>query len=117
MYSEREAYAPLILFEYDHKPGHYSLILSDAHMVEVSAPFEAAGYMGGGYDWNAVALQAARDAGIFGRFGTDPEAGMFAAYGTDLDALQILGAALRAAHADPMRLAALIEAADPDDFD
>lgn len=117
MYDEREAYAPLMLFEYDHNPGHYCLMLSDAHMVDVSGPFEAAGYEGGGYDWNGVALQAGREAGLAGRFGTDPEAGSFVAYGSDLEALQQLGTALQAAHADPKRLAALIAAADPDDFD
>ena len=117
MAADDQPFAPLILFEYDHKPGHYSLMLTDTHMVGVDAPFVAAGHEGGGYDWNAVALQAGREAGIHGRFRTDPEAGMFVAYGTDLDALQILARALQVAHADPKRLAALIDAADPDDFD
>lgn len=116
-YDERVAYAPLILFEYDHKPGHYCLLLSDNHMVRVDAPFAAAGYQGGGYDWNAVALQAAREIGVAGRFGTDPEAGTFVAYGEDLQALQALGAQLKRAFDDPVRLTALIAAADPEEFD
>lgn len=117
LYDERKAYAPLQLFEYDHDPGHYCLMLSDRFMVEVSEPFEAAGYEGGGYDWNGVAMQAGREADVHTRFRTDPEAGTFVAYGTDLEALQILGAALKVAFDDPKRLAALIAAADPNDFD
>lgn len=116
-YSERVTYAPLILFEHDDKPGHYSLLLTDAHMVDVMGPFHAAGYEGHGYDWNGVALQAAREAGVDGRLNTDPEAGMFAAYGTDLEALQIVAAALAEAHANPDKLTALIAAGDPNDFD
>ena len=116
-YEERVAYAPLMIFEHDDKPGYYSLLLTDSHMVDVSGPFEAAGYEGHGYDWNGVAQQAAREAGVHGRFSTDPEAGMFAAYGMDLEALQTVAAALQAAHADPVRLAALIAAGDPNDFD
>lgn len=117
LYEEREAYAPAIIFEHDHKPGHYSLLLTDTHMVALMGTFQAAGYEGHGYDWNGVAMQAAREAGVLGRFDTDPEAGMFAAYGTDLEALQIVGAALAEAHANPDKLAALIAAGDPNDFD
>ena len=116
-YEERVAYAPVIIFEHDDKRGYYSLLLTDSHMVDVMGPFEAAGYEGHGYDWNGVAQQAAREAGVHGRFSTDPEAGMFAAYGTDLEALQVVAAALSEAHANPDKLAALIAAGDPNDFD
>lgn len=116
-FDDRDTYAPLMLFEYDHRPGHYSLMLTDTHMVKVDAPFRAAGLMGHGYDWNGVARQAGREAGIDGRFNTDPEAGMFVAYGTDLEALKALGAALHTAFHTPERLAALIAAGDPAEFD
>jgi hypothetical protein len=117
MIDDRESYAPLVLFEYDHQPGNYCVLLSDSHMVKVDAAFQEAGYEGHGYDWNGVALQAAREIGVAGRFDTDPEAGMFVAYGADLEALKALGAALAAAFHDPARLRALIAAGDPSEFD
>ena len=119
MYEERETWSPLILFEYDHKLGNYCLMLSDNHMVAHCDLFEAAGYMGGGYDWGTIARQSIRAHApeLTGRLGMDPEAGTFVAYGTDLEALQVLGGLLHAAFHDQVRLQALIEGADPDWFD
>ena len=37
MLDEPTKYAPLILFEYDHEPGNYCLMLSDNHMIEHSS--------------------------------------------------------------------------------
>ena len=119
LYEERVAYAPLILFEYDHDPGMYSLVLSDNHMVGVDGPFQAAGHEGGGYDWAGVArqIQQREQPALAGRFGMDPEAGMFVAFGEDLEALQALAAELHAAFHDPERLTKLIAGADPGWFD
>lgn len=117
--SEHNPYAPVLFFEYDHRPGHYCTMLSDHHMVEVAELFEAAGYMGGGYDWEAIARQSVRAFApeLEGCFGTDPEAGTFAAYGKDEAALRKLAELLHDAFHDRDRLARLIADAEPDWFD
>ncbi|MBO6937339.1 MAG: immunity 51 family protein [Deltaproteobacteria bacterium] len=96
MLNDPETYAPFVLFEYDHDPGKYCLMLSDGKMGPTFATFEANGREGGGYGWADVALGTIRSQApeLESRLGMDPEAGMFVAYGTDLEALQRLGALL-----------------------
>lgn len=115
---DRTTYAPLILFEYDHEPGKYCLMLSDSNMGPTFAVFEANGREGGGYGWADVALQLVRSRAptLESRVGFDPEAGMFVAYGTDLDALRRLGALMHAAFHDHEALAALVRDA-PFEYD
>lgn len=111
MFEEREKYSPLSLFEYDHKPGHYCLMLSDQHMGRCEAVFEANGRLAGGYAWADVALQVMRTEApeLEARVGMDPEAGMFVAYGEDLEALQRLGELLHAAFHDKAILGLLVK--------
>lgn len=119
MYEERSAYAPFVLFEYDHKPGNFCLMLSDQHMVDgPDAVFEQNGRYGNGYGWADVALAAMRtqSPALESRLGMDPEAGMFVAYGSDLEALQALAVLLHAALQDPQKLAELVKAA-PYEYD
>jgi hypothetical protein len=108
---------PLKLFS--TSPGNFSLILSDDKMVGVADLFVAAGQMGHGYDWESVARTAVRlDApDLADRFRFDPEAGMFCAYGSDEAALRALGELLCAAFHGRERLAELIEAVEPGDWD
>lgn len=117
--TDRVTYAPLVFFEYDHKPGNYCLMLSDSHMVELEDVFAERGYEGCGYGWNGVAevLVRLRAPELHGRMGFDPEAGMFVAYGTDEAALRSLGTLLREAHSDRALLAELIDAGEPEWFD
>ncbi|MFJ1758161.1 immunity 51 family protein [Kitasatospora sp. NPDC088134] len=117
--TDRETYAPLVFFEYDHRPGSYCLMLTDDRMTEVDEVFEAAGQPNGGYGWEAVARSAVQNRAphLEGRFSYDPEAGMFVAYGDDPAALRELGALLSGAFADRPALRELIDAADPDWFD
>ncbi|MFE4670592.1 immunity 51 family protein [Streptomyces sp. NPDC056716] len=117
--TDRESFAPLVFFEYDHKPGSYCLMLSDSHMVEVDDVFTECEQYGSGYGWEGVARSAVRERApeLAGRFGYDSEAGMFVAYGEDPEALGRLGALLREAFGDRVLLKGLIEAGDPDWFD
>ena len=110
MLDEREAYAPLVLFEYDDNPGNYCLMLSDHKMVDVMHVFEENGRYGNGYGWADVALCAIRENApdLEDRMGMDPEAGTFVAYGEDLEALQKLGELLRDAFDDHAKLAHLV---------
>lgn len=111
MLDERTKYAPLILFEYDHEPGKYCLMLSDDHMIEHDELFEANGREPSGYGWADVALQVIRTRApaLEARLGMDPEAGTFVAYGSDLEALQQLGALLHEAFHDPAILGPLVK--------
>jgi len=113
MLEDRESYRPLVLFEYDHEPGSYCLMLSDGDMLEVMDVFEAGGRYGNGYAWSDVALQAMRAGApdLERRVSMDPEAGTFVASGRDLEALRALGALLHAAFHDRERLRALVTAA------
>ncbi|MGW5105618.1 immunity 51 family protein [Nocardia sp. NPDC004123] len=117
--TDRESFAPLVFFEYDHKPGHYCLMLSDNHMLATEPVFAEFGYDGNGYGWAGVARSAvaAQEAGVGERVSFDPEAGTFVAYGQDAPALRALGALLRDALADPAVLRELIAAGDPEWFD
>jgi len=110
MFEDRETYAPLQLFEYDHKPGEYCLMLSDDRMLAVMDVFEANERYGNGYAWADVALQAMRTRApeLEKRLDMDPEAGMFVAFGTDLEALKKLGELLRDAFHDRDTLAELV---------
>lgn len=110
--------APLRLF--GTSPGNYSLILGDRYFAEAADLFEAAGQEAGGYSWDAVAHTAVRIhapelADRIGGF--DPEAGMMCVYGEDEAALRELGLILSSAFHDRAKLAALIEATDPGDWD
>lgn len=111
MLDERTKYAPLILFEYDHEPGKYCLMLSDDPMIEHEELFEANGREPSGYGWADVALQVIRTRApaLEARLGMDPEAGTFVAYGSDLEALQQLGALLHEAFHDPAILGPLVK--------
>jgi hypothetical protein len=120
-YSERDKYAPLVLFEGGgDRRGHYTLMLTDQFMVESAqmAAFEAGGREGCGYSWADVALHGIRTKmpKVEERVGMDPEAGMFVAYGEDLVALQQLGAMLRDVFHDPKTLQSWVKAA-PFEYD
>lgn len=110
---DKTTYAPLVLFEYDHDPGNYCLMLSDSKMVEVIDVFQANGREGGGYAWTDVAVQAIRTHSpeLESKMGFDPEAGTFVAYGEDLEALKELGKLLSDAFADEAKLGELVAAA------
>ncbi|WP_019629227.1 immunity 51 family protein [Actinomadura atramentaria] len=116
--NDKETYAPLSLFEYDHRPGSYCLMLTDAQMGGASGVFAEHGLEESGYGWAGVARAVlARDPGLENRLGLDPEAGMFVAYGDDLDALRTLAASLHEAIHDHAKLSELIKAGDPEWFD
>jgi hypothetical protein len=119
LYEERVTYAPLVVFEYDHKPGDYCVMLSDSHMGgEQAATFEANGRSSDGYGWTDLALQVVRSQQpeLESKLGFDPEAGMFVAYGTDLEALKALATRLHAAFHDLPALGVLVKNA-PWDYD
>jgi Immunity protein 51 len=111
--------APFDLAEDEDDPGHYSLILSDEDMGEVTDVFEEFDYYGNGYGWEGVARTViARHAPeIADLVDYDPEAGMFEAHGDDREALERLGALLHKAFHDREFLAELLEAGDPEWFD
>ncbi|MET7638140.1 immunity 51 family protein [Streptomyces sp. NPDC005438] len=117
--TDRETFQPLVFFEYDHKPGHYCLMLTEDAMFAVADVFEERGYECNGYAWAGVARSAvrARAPELEDRFGCDPEAGMFVAYGEDAEALRALGTLLREAFEDRAVLRGFVEAGDPDWFD
>ncbi|WP_067824351.1 immunity 51 family protein [Nocardia inohanensis] len=117
--TDRETYAPLRFFEYDHRPGSFCLMLSDTHMIEVDDVFTARGHEGNGYSWTGVAevIVRLRAPELEGRMGFDPEAGTFVAYGEDEAALRQLGAHLRQAFSDRTLLGELIEAGKEEWFD
>ncbi|MFG2919269.1 Imm51 family immunity protein [Kitasatospora sp. NPDC048298] len=103
---DREAFSPLLFFEFDHKPGTFCLILSGSHLVASEDVFAECGQHSNGYGWEDVARSAlfARAPQLAGRLDSgldfDSEAGMFCAFGEDADALAaVLGAkVLGAAH-------------------
>ncbi|MFE3024670.1 immunity 51 family protein [Nocardia tengchongensis] len=118
--TDRETFAPLVFFEYDHKPGHYCLMLSDSNMpATAEAAFAEFGYDGGGYGWAGVARSAVATQApdLANRFDYDPEAGTFVAYGEDPEALHQLGTLLQQALQDPAVLSGLIASGDPEWFD
>ena len=110
---------PLVLFEYDHRPGSYCLMLSDTDMGPADDVFEECGQYGNGYGWQGVAMSALRlrTPELADRVSFDSEAGTFVAHAEDPDALRSLGALLREAWQDPVVLKQFIEAGDPDWFD
>ncbi|MEU1038098.1 immunity 51 family protein [Streptomyces sp. NPDC005551] len=117
--TDRETFAPLVFFEYDHAPGTYCLMLPDAAMGGVAGVFEEAGHECNGYAWEGVARSAMRTRApeMADLVKYDPEAGMFIAYGADPAALQTLGALLREAMGDRALLKGFIETGDPAWFD
>ena len=118
MFEDKVTYAPFQLFEYDHKPGNYCLMLSDQHFAVTEDAFAAGNREGGGYGWADVALQVIRSSEPERekQLGLDPEAGMFVAYGTDLETLKWLGALLHSAFHDADKLTKLAAAA-PFEYD
>ena len=106
MPEKSNVYKPFQLFEYDHQPGEYCLMLSDRFMVEKMDLFEANGRYGNGYGWADVALHAMRseDPDIESRLDMDPEAGTFVAFGNDYSALQKLAELLHGAYHDHGKL-------------
>ena len=117
--TDRETFAPLVLFEYEHKPGTFCLMLSDNHMIDVEDVFDECGQYGNGYGWEGVARSAlrARAPELAGRLQFDSEAGTFVANGADSDALKGLGALLKEAFHDPAVLKGFIESGEPEWFD
>ncbi|HEV2638720.1 MAG TPA: immunity 51 family protein [Actinocrinis sp.] len=117
--TDRETYAPLLFFEYEHKPGTFCLMLSDNHMIDVDDVFDECGQFGNGYGWEGVARSAlrARAPELAERLQFDSEAGTFVAYGEDAAALQGLGALLREAFQDRAVLKGFIESGEPEWFD
>lgn len=117
--TDRETFAPLVFFEYDHRPGNFCLMLSDNHMVELEEIFLESGYEGNGYGWAGVARTAIqlRAPEIADKFDLDPEAGTFVAYGEDAEALRRLGLLLQEAFRERSVLAEFIAGGDPEWFD
>ena len=117
--TDRETFAPLLFFEYDHEPGTYCLMLSDNHMIDVEDVFDECGQYGNGYGWQGVARSAVhvRNPDLAARLQYDCEAGTFAANSADVDALKELGAFLREAFHDRTVLKGFIEAGHPEWFD
>jgi hypothetical protein len=119
MVDDHKTYAPLVLFEYDDRPGNYCLMMSDLHMADVMEAFEPHGQYGNGYGWGGVARQAIRSRapGLEPVVSYDNESGTFVAHSADLTALERLGAILRDAFHDRALLDELIRDAEPDWFD
>lgn len=117
--TDRETFAPLVFFEYDHKPGTYCLMLSDSRMVDVEDVFDECGQYGNGYGWEGVARSALRSRApeLAERLEYDSEAGTFVAHGGDAEALKGLGLLLREAFHDPTVLKEFIQAGEPEWFD
>ncbi|MEH0422770.1 Imm51 family immunity protein [Streptomyces sp. B21-083] len=82
----------------------------------VPAAFVAAG-CGGSGAWGAAPPDAFLPELAERIGGFDPEAGMMCVYGKDEAALRELGLILSGAFHDRVKLAALIEATDPGDWD
>lgn len=118
MFDDPKTYAPLKLFEYEHKPGTYALILSDADMDPVFDVFETNGRDARGYGFADLALQVirTREPELEAKVDFDPEAGTFVAHGSDLESLKQLGALLHEVFHDSAKLGPLIAAA-PYEYD
>lgn len=111
MIDDQTTFAPFVIFEYDHEPGLYCLLLTDDRMLAIAAVFEEHGANGNGYGWAQVVRRSVHEHApeIADQIGLDPEAGLLAVRSRDLGALRRLGALLRDAYHDQSRLAALIE--------
>jgi hypothetical protein len=107
MVEETLQYAPFKLFEYDHKPGHYCLMLSDDSMETHMDLFDSNDRYGNGYAWADVAVYAMRSQSpkLEAVIDMDPEAGTFVAFGADLAALRGLAKLLSGAFHKPKQLA------------
>jgi Immunity protein 51 len=116
--TDRETFAPLVFFEYDHAPGMYCLMLSDNHMYVVDDVFDECGQDANGYGWEGVSRSAVRERapGLAERIQYDSEAGTFVAHSQDADALHQLGVLLRQAFHDHSVLKELIAAGEPEWF-
>ncbi|MDT0269483.1 immunity 51 family protein [Streptomyces sp. DSM 44915] len=117
--TDRETFAPLVLLEYSHRPGHYGLMLTDDAMFAVEGVLAEFGHESNGYAWAGIARAAVatRAPEIGERISFDPEAGMFVAYGEDAAALRTLGALLKEAYEDPAVLREFVTAGEPSSFD
>lgn len=118
MFKDHTTYAPLRLFEYDHKPGHFCLMITDTDLLPLASVFAQGGRQASGYGFADLTLQVVRstEPALEQRFGMDPEAGMFIAYSEDLTSLQKLAALLQATLQDHTKLAAAVAAA-PYEYD
>jgi len=85
MTESRDRYAPFVLFEHDHDPGKYCLMLTDGNMLSHAEAFQRNDREPNGYAWADVALGVIRAhaPSLEGRLEMDPEAGTFVAYGRD----------------------------------
>jgi hypothetical protein len=110
---------PLVLFEYDHRPGSYCLMMSDSDMGPADDVFEECGQNSNGYGWEGVARSALRVRApeLVDRVSFDSEAGTFVAHAEDPEVLRSLGALLQRAWQDESLLRQFIEAGDPEWFD
>ncbi|WP_435204020.1 Imm51 family immunity protein [Micromonospora sp. bgisy143] len=115
MLDDKTTYAPLTLFEYDHAPGRYCLMMADADWDDAVDVFDECGAYGNGYGWEGVARQAMRAhlADVANTVDFDSEGGTFVAHSFDVDALRQLGAVLQKATLDHRLLAELIRGAEP----
>ena len=97
MINDHVAFAPFVLFEYHYEPGHYCLLLDDAHMLQIGHVFEECGANGNGFGWARVARQVVRIRvpEVAAQVEFAPQAAVLAVRGTDLEALRRLGAVLR----------------------
>lgn len=118
MFEDSTSYAPFKLFEYDHNPGNFCLMISDHGLGAFESAFAEGGREPNGYGCTDVALQLLRTHApeLEEQVGFDPEAGMFVAYGSDLASLQKLGAILIANFRDTPKLIAAVKAA-PYEYD
>lgn len=117
--TDRETFAPLVFFEYDHNPGMFCLMLSDNFLYNVDGVFGECGQDANGYGWEGVSRSVVRERapGLADRIQYDSEAGTFVAHSHEADALQQLGVLLKQAYDDHALLKELIEAGEPEWFD
>jgi hypothetical protein len=100
-------------------PGNFSLLLSDFDKIAVAEIVEELDHEPGGYFWEGVAKTLVRTSApeLEDQLSFDSEAGMFCAYGQNEAALRKLGELMELLFDDEDRMRALMEDADPDDFD
>lgn len=115
MLNDKTTYAPLALFEYDHSPGRYCLMMADADWDDAVDVFEECGAYGNGYGWEGVGRQAVRAhlPDLIHTIDFDSEGGTFVAHSLDLDALRRLGEILQKSTQDHRLLTELIRGAEP----
>src|SRR5262245_27030153 len=115
LFEDRSRFAPLVLFEYEHNPGRFCLMMTDGDMEQVEDVFEDLNAEGNGHGWEGLAesVGEAQMSEIADRLTFGSEAGTFVVESHDLSALQRLGALLHDAFHDRPLLADLISKANP----